>query len=346
MNRLVLRDRMATSYSMWNLFRNCRKAAEWKYVHGLVPLERDRNLALGSLVHECLEIWHRTRDLAGVEDHIDRATPKRAFDSEQKRTWHLLVAMMRGYAARFPSEEFEVVALEQGFEAEIRNPKSSAPSRSFTLAGRIDGIVKIEGEHWILEHKSAAGIDAAYLERLWTDFQTSLYARYAETALGYRIAGVVYNVLVKARLQQSAGETEEEFEARRAELIAKSKTGKSSAQRRTPETDEEFQARLAEKYAEPGMFHRERLVLAREQTALIESELWELTQQFLDARRRQTFYQNTSHCFAYGRPCAYFQLCRSGGNPVLIENLYERRSCGSDESLAADVPGADLPGLA
>jgi len=52
--------------------------------------------------------------------------------------------------------------------------------------------------------------------------------------------GIIYNVLVKARLQQSAGETEAEYEARRAELIAKSKTGKSSAQRKLPESDEAF----------------------------------------------------------------------------------------------------------
>ena len=83
-------------------------------------------------------------------------------------------------------------------------------------------------------------LDASYLDRLWTDFQITLYAHYVEQALGIRISGVLYNILVKARLQQSAGETEAEFDARRAELIAKSKSGKSSAQRRMPETDEEF----------------------------------------------------------------------------------------------------------
>ena len=30
-------ERMTTTYSMWNLFRNCRKAAHWRYVLELVP---------------------------------------------------------------------------------------------------------------------------------------------------------------------------------------------------------------------------------------------------------------------------------------------------------------------
>lgn len=318
-------ERMTTTYSMWNLFRNCRKAAHWRYVLELVPLEKDRHLSFGSLTHECLEVWHRARDLAAALDVIDRACPNRAQEEEQRRVWHLATAMMRGYAARYASEEFEVVELEKSFEGDIINPETAAPSRSFVLAGKVDGIVRIGDEHFLLEHKTAAGVDAGYLERLWTDFQITVYAFYVERALGIRIAGVLYNILVKARLQQSAGETEEEFEARRAELIAKSKTGKSSAKRRLPESDDEFQARLAAKYAETEMFHRELLYISRDQFDTLRAELWELTQAFLDARRRDVWYQNTSFCFQYGKPCPYFALCRSGGSPNVLENFYERR---------------------
>jgi hypothetical protein len=317
-------ERKTTTYSLWSLFRNCRKAAHWRYVLELVPLEKDRNLSFGSLIHACLETWHGTRDLAAALEHVDRACPNRAQDEEQRRVWHLATAMMRGYAARYPTEEFEVVALEKSFEGDIVNPETGAKSRSFTLAGKVDGIVRLGGEHFLVEHKTAAAVDAGYLERLWTDFQVTLYAFYVEQALGIRIAGVLYNVLVKARLQQGAGETEAEFEARRAELLAKSKTGKTTAKRRLPESDDEFQARLAAKYAEPGMFHREMLYISREQFDTLRAELWELTQAFLDARRRDVWYQNTSFCFQYGRPCPYFALCRSGGSPNVIENFYQR----------------------
>lgn len=330
-------ERLVTTYSMWNLFRNCRKAAQWRYVLELVPIERDRHLAFGSLMHDCLEAWHGSRDLTAALAPIERACVNRAQDEEQRRVWHLATAMMRGYAARYPTEEFEVVALEKTFEGEIVNPETDASSRSFVLAGKVDGIVRIGNEHFLLENKTAAGVDAGYLERLWTDFQITIYAYYVEKALGIRIAGIIYNILVKARLQQSAGETEEEFAARRAELIAKSKTGKSSAKRRLPETDDEFQARLATKYAEPDMLHRELLYISRDQFATIRAEFWELTQAFLDARRRDVWYQNTSFCFQYGRPCPYFALCRSGGSSNVLENYYEKKS-PNEELLSVSPP--------
>jgi hypothetical protein len=332
---------MVTTYSMWNQFRNCRKAAELRYLQHLVPLERDRNLHFGSLVHECLELWHGLRDLARVLDLIDRRCVARAQDEDQKRDWHLATAMMRAYTERYAEEEFEILALEQNFEGPIINPATGAASRSFVLAGKVDGIVRIGGEYFILEHKTAGQLDADYLERLWTDFQITIYAHYVEQTMDIPITGILYNVLVKARLQQSQGETEEEFEARRAELLAKSKTGRTTARRREPESDEDFQRRLAEKYADPAMFHRERLYLSREQFDILRGELWELTQAFLDARRRGVFYQNTSFCFNYQRPCPYFALCRSNGNPNVIENFYQRAE--PNEELRVLAAGAPEP---
>ena len=62
---------MVSTYSMWSLFRNCRKAVDWRYIQQLVGLERDGNLHFGSLVHECLELWHQCRDLGRVLELID-----------------------------------------------------------------------------------------------------------------------------------------------------------------------------------------------------------------------------------------------------------------------------------
>jgi hypothetical protein len=309
---------------MWQLFRNCRMACKWRYLDELVPLARDPKLYFGSLIHDCLEIWHGRRDLSKVIDHIDRTYAKRAQNDDQKADWHLATAMMHAYAAHYPAEDFEVIALEKTFQGPIVNPATGAASRSFVLAGKVDGIVRRDGQYFLLEHKTASQIDAGYLERLWTDFQIILYAWYLEQSLGITVAGIIYNVLVKARLRQGKGETEVEYEARRAELIAKSKTGKTSAKRKIPEDDERFQSRLQDKYADPGMFHREVLFISRDQFAELRAELWELTKALLDARRRNAFYRNTGFCFQYGRPCAYFPLCRSGGNPNVIENHYQR----------------------
>jgi hypothetical protein len=339
--------RITTTYTMWSLFRNCRRAVYWRYLQQVVPLEKEPSLAFGTLIHAALELWHKVRDLGVVLELISRSCPNRAQDEEQRRVWHIATGMMKGYATRYAEEDFEVVHLERTFEGEIVNPETGAASRTFLLGGKVDGIVRQGDEYFLLETKTAAAIDASYLERLWTDFQITLYTHYIEQTLGIRIAGVIYNILVKARLQQSAGETEAEFEERRAALVAKSKSGKTSAKRRLPETDDEFQARLAAKYAEPGSFHREIVHVSPDQVRDLRAELWELTQSYLDARRRDAWYQNTSFCFHYGRPCEYFPLCRSGGNPIIIENYYQRAPPNAElQSGPADpetVQGPEAP---
>jgi hypothetical protein len=315
---------MVTTYSMWSLFRNCRKAVDWRYLQHLVPLQRDRNLHFGSIIHECLEAWHQRRDLEEVLATINRLCANRLQDENQRRDWHLAIAMMRAYAVRYATDDFEIIALEKAFDGPIVNPATGAASRSFLLAGKVDGIIRIGGEYFILEHKTASQVDGDYLEKLWTDFQITIYAHYIEQVMSIPITGIFYNVLVKAKLQQGKGETEEEFQARRAELLARSKTGKTTARRKLPESDEEYQLRLTEKYADPEMFHREMLYLSRDRFDILRAELWELTQAFLEARRRGIFYQNTAFCFNYQRPCPYFALCRSNCNPNVIENFYQR----------------------
>ena len=131
---------MTSTYSMWSLFRNCRKAVDWRYIQQLVGLERDGNLHFGTLVHQCLELWQQCRDLGRVLDLIGTLCPNRLYDEGQRRDWHNATAMMKAYAARYAAEEFEVVALEKTFQGPIVNPATGAASRSFVLGGKDDGI--------------------------------------------------------------------------------------------------------------------------------------------------------------------------------------------------------------
>ena len=42
------------------------------------------------------------------------------------------------------------------------------------------------------------------------------------------------------------------------------------------------------------------------------------------ATTRQRNDREADFCFNFHRPCAYFALCRSNGNPNVIENFYQR----------------------
>jgi len=313
------------TYTQLQSFRNCRRACQWRYERQLVPRTTSQALNLGSLTHQALQCWHQRRDIEEVLRVIDTAYSARAHDETQRQSWHLTRAMLLGYATRYAEESFRIVALEAPFEMAIRNPATGRASRTFRLAGKVDGIVEEAGCYYLLEHKTTSHLDGDYLERLWMDMQICLYSHALERLHGITISGVIYNVLCKVQLKQSKGETEEEFSARRAELLAKSKTGKSSAQRKLPESDEAFQQRLLARYADPAMFHREVILFTPEQYAELEAEVWELTRHYQDARRRAAFYRNTAHCFAYGRPCAYYPLCRANGAEHVIALLYDER---------------------
>jgi hypothetical protein len=175
---------------------------------------------------------------------INEAFKDRANDSQQLAAWHLASAMMRGYAMRYETEEFEIVEVEKEFIGEIRNPDTGRLSQTFRMAGKVDAIVRCHDGLYLLEHKTASTVDANYLDKLWTDTQIALYCYYLRE-LGYPIVGVIYNVLLKSRLKQGKGETQAEYEARKAELAAKNKSGKSTAKRQLPETDDDFRWRLS-----------------------------------------------------------------------------------------------------
>lgn len=314
------------TFSALNTFRNCPRKYKHRYVDHLQPHEKPESLSFGSVVHGALERWYRLTGDANrlwkVLDFIDAQFPLRSSDPVQKDRWHRARAMLVGYAARYPTENFEVVEIEKVFQGEIRNPDTGRPSQTFVMSGKADGIVRLDGELYLLEHKTAGSIDANYLDKLWTDTQIALYGYYLRQA-GYPIVGVLYNVLLKTRLKQREGESQDEYEARRAELAAKNKSGKSTAQRQLPETDEEFQARLAEWYAKPEAFHRERIYLSEDRLAMLQEEVWEITQQYLDARRRGKWLLNTSNCFAYERACEYLPYCQSNFNPNVRDNLFQ-----------------------
>lgn len=329
------------TYSALATFRNCRKRFYWRYVRELAPIQKDPALRFGTLWHSCTERLDNGADLPAVMAFVDESLPERATDREQRKFWHLLNAMLAAYVRKYSNQADQIVAAEKKFEHPIFNPKTGAPSKTFVMAGKVDLIFERDGKRYIRERKTAANIDQSYIERLWTDFQSQLYAYFIEQAEGVKIYGVEYDVVVKAKLQQSEGETEEEFKVRFEEACKKNKSGKSSATRQLPESDEDFAKRLAEKYQDPQLLHREPLLFSKDDLDELRSDLWELTQAILEARRRNAWYKNTSQCWAYNKPCPYFALCRSNGNPILIENQYEHRPAHEelvDESSSIEQP--------
>jgi hypothetical protein len=236
--------------------------------------------------------------------------------------WHLATAMIRGYAERYATEDFEVVEVEKDSSERSAIPilagrvkRSESRARSMaSFVATMDCICSS-----IRRHQPLMRVISTSCGPIRKSPCTAITCG----NLGYPIVGVIYNVLLKSRLKQGKGETQEEYEVRHAELAAKNKSGKSTAKRQMPETDDEFQARLTEWYSRPEAFHREFIYLSEDRLAMLQDEVWEITQQYLDARRRGKWLLNTSNCFSYQRPCEYLAYCQSGFNPNVADNLYE-----------------------
>jgi hypothetical protein len=156
--------------------------------------------------------------------------------------------------------------------------------------------------------------------------------------LGFDIVGVIYNELPKCSLIQKRGESEKEFQERYAELCAKSKTGKSTAKRQMPESDAEYAERVKEWYSSADRFRRTELFLSQQQLDLVRQDIWGMTQQFLDARRREDWFCNRENCNSFFGDCPYRKYCQSNYSEDVRREMFEVTATPHTEFVSFGTP--------
>ena len=129
---------------------------------------------------------------------------------------------------------------------------------------------------------------------------------------------MIYNIIVKKRLQQGKGETDAEYEARKAA----SKTGK--IKRKVAESDNAYRARLIAAYAEQNLFHREEVLLDRSQYPKLAREIWIDAKRVRNLQLQGFFPRNTGHCFS-PFPCSYWEACRTNEARHIMDNRFKQR---------------------
>lgn len=310
---------MILTQSAYTTFASCRKRAELRYERGLVPMQEPTALRFGSLIHDAIERHHRGLDaLAWIT-----AQPLDAAE----RIYAL--AMLRGYIQRWQSDDFTVVEMERAFRFPLVD--------GWDAGGKFDGIIRRGGALWLMEHKTASRVDAAYLSRLWVDFQIAWYSAAAERVYGEPIVGILYNVLGKlpsADAGMRQGESDAEWEARLAEAKAPGR-----CKRRMSETAEEYAARVERFYADPSRYHREEILLSRDDVARAYEDMTQAAFEWTEARGSGRWYRNSSQCFKWGSACSYLPICQSRENPLVIANAF--RVEDPNRELAPE-PVADL----
>lgn len=232
--------------------------------------------------------------------------------------------LMIGYDAKWRDAKWETIGVEEVFHLPVVNPETGAKSRTFTQAGKYDGIVGFSGRTYLLEHKTTSDDisdpTGTYFSRLAIDSQVSAYVL-ANWQSGRKLDGTLYDVIKKPgirpknlskadRAHIASGGEYFGFKIPRDVQFAVSQT----QDRECPEL---YACRLARDTIENPEKYFARKMIPRLDAEVTEyaGELWEVGQSIISARARDAHYRNSGACVEYNTPCAYLGICSGFDTP-------------------------------
>lgn len=195
------------THSRQDCFKTCRRKHFYEYELGLRPIEDAKALRMGSAFHAGVEHLKTDGDLGPACDAVN-AIYEIMPDGFDAYWWVIeretVLRLVCAYQWRWQSSNLEVIATEQAFEIPLINPQTGKSTPNFNLAGKIDGIVRLEdGRLAVKEMKTTSddlGPDSPLWRRLRIDHQISLYI-HAARQLGYAVDTVLYDVTRKPSIK-------------------------------------------------------------------------------------------------------------------------------------------------
>lgn len=292
------------THSRMSCARRCLREHYYRYEVGIVRDAEAKYFRIGHAVHNALEAWHGRNDadgavaaLAAIDDPHDQAAA---------------IALIDGYIDL--AEPLEMTHAEQEFQIPLRNPETGAASRTFELAGKIDGLT----DDYVVEHKTTSediGPDSEYWARLRVDPQISLYA------LASGRNKVFYNVIrrptlrprnvpvldadgVKIVLDDTTGERVQNKNGTWKQAACEGCTLQTRE-----ETPEEYGARIADDIRERPEFY-----FARREVPILDDHLEEFHEEVWQHAKLLMHCQNTGHWFrnvsrVTCSNCQYSNIC-------------------------------------
>jgi len=155
------------SHTALKMFQRCAKRWSYRYINRLEPAVKGEALSRGSDLHQMLEYYYSEEEWDLEE-----------FTTENQK---LIVA----YDQHYGEEEWEIVSVEHEYEMTIG---------AYTLVFKPDLVVRINGEIWIVDHKTTVRIPDEYDEYNMTDFQHLLYIEGMKQN-GYDVRGFLFNYI-------------------------------------------------------------------------------------------------------------------------------------------------------
>lgn len=326
----MIATKQLLTHSRQDCFKTCRRKAFFAYELGLRRTTDAKALRMGSAFHNGVEVLGKGGDIAqaceAIRKYYDRPD---VFDPyEWSIELETVLRLVCAYEWRWHSHPLEYLAVEKSFELPLVNPETGKPTSLFNLAGKIDGIVRMEDGRQAVKETKLFGDDIGPDSELWRrmriDHQVSLYMT-AARRLGFPVDTVLYDVARKPTIKPSSIAITDELGAKIVLDADKQRVRTAKGDwRQTGDTDkgyvlqqrqmtaDEWGDKLSNDIAERPDFYFQRVEVPRMDQDLseYESEIWEIQQTIRAAQKSGRWYRtvNKQTCSF----CAYFDICASG----------------------------------
>lgn len=296
--------RRLLTHSRMQAFKTCRRNHDFAYNKGWRPDRESAPLRFGGNFHLALDLraQGRTTDqIIQVIRSCYTTLPAWADNADGAYEWQLeceiVCRMFMGYDWRWADDGIEVVKTEQQFdELPIINPETGRSTPTYTLAGKIDKIVKLpDGRLAVMEHKTTGdgiGVDSDFWRRLRLDQQITLYI-IAARGMGYGVQTVLFDAIHKPGIRP-----------KKLTKVQQEKTG------RDRETIAEYGDRLTADIADRPDFYFAGQEVPRLESDLdeFEAELWQIQRDMRECEKAGRHFRNTAACL-HPYKCQFFNIC-------------------------------------
>jgi len=333
------------THSRQQSFKTCRKKHWFSYELGIRRDVDGKALRMGSAYHDGLEA------MSGYDsDAVDRAVDAARVhyvqcpESLDVYEWEIeeetVVRLLCGY--HWYWGKLEIIAAEKPFNLPLVNPKTKRPSRTFRVAGKIDGIERIEDGRLVVRECKLFGEDIGPDSKMWNrlqvDSQISLYVHSARR-IGYDVQSVLYDVTRKPTVKPErvplldSNDTKIVLDANGDRVIKANgeprQTGskKDGYELQTRDmTVEEWGEKLSNDIAERPDFYFQRIEIARLDQDLDEyqRELWDIASNIRTAQKESQHYRTVDKNTCSW--CEFFGLCTSGFDPASLPDGFVQLS--------------------
>jgi len=188
---LSMRTHDNTMMSAW---ARCPRWYEIRHNRGLTTKgQPSAALAYGSLVHEGLAMWYKTKNKeATAQTMIDAEYPE--LEIEEFRTRERAIRKVFEYIGYYEEHDMinDVILNETPFEL--------VSDDGFRWGGRMDLLVRYKGSPWVVDHKTTARFQKGFFEQFKNSNQMAGYVWAATQMHGEPVKGVIINCIVTHKI--------------------------------------------------------------------------------------------------------------------------------------------------